>query len=138
MLELLVSGAVIYGIDQYSKRLAMSQTSNRALAARPMIWISHVASHKRLFASESARALLMLVWFSALFAAIALQQSPSPLNNPISVVGIGAALGGAAGNMMDIRRSGSVRDFIAIGWWPRFNLADIAILGGLSLSFLFR
>jgi lipoprotein signal peptidase len=29
-----------------------------------------------------------------------------------------------------------VVDFIAIGWWPAFNLADVAIVGGGVLAAL--
>jgi len=136
VIDLLVSCAVTYCIDQYSKTLAMAQSSGPVAAARPVIAIRHVASSKRLFASERARALLMVLWVLALIAAIALQQLPSSLHGRAAAIGLGVALGGAAGNMMDIRRSGSVRDFISIGWWPRFNVADVAILGGLALSLL--
>jgi signal peptidase II len=41
-------------------------------------------------------------------------------------------LGGAAGNLLDRVRSGFVVDFIALPWWPTFNLADAAIVCGAA------
>jgi signal peptidase II len=44
-------------------------------------------------------------------------------------------LGGAAGNALDRVRLGHVRDFIAVGPWPQFNVADAAITIGVLLGF---
>jgi signal peptidase II len=51
-------------------------------------------------------------------------------------VGIGAAIGGATGNLFDQLRRGAIVDFIAIGWWPVFNVADAAIVSGAGLALL--
>ena len=49
----------------------------------------------------------------------------------------GLIIGGAAGNLLDRARWGSVIDFIDFGfrrnWWPVFNLADSAITIGVIL-----
>ncbi|MBI4448700.1 signal peptidase II [Candidatus Woesearchaeota archaeon] len=39
----------------------------------------------------------------------------------------GLILGGAAGNLMDRFLYGAVIDWIDLGWWPVFNIADSAI-----------
>ena len=46
---------------------------------------------------------------------------------------IGLQLGGAFGNLLDRVRLGSVIDFIDIGWWPIFNVADSSIVTGIGL-----
>lgn len=46
---------------------------------------------------------------------------------------IGLQLGGAFGNLLDRLRTGAVVDFIGLGWWPIFNLADSSIVLGMSL-----
>ena len=46
---------------------------------------------------------------------------------------IGLQLGGAFGNLLDRIRLGSVIDFIDIGWWPIFNIADSSIVTGIGL-----
>jgi signal peptidase II len=53
----------------------------------------------------------------------------------VALLGLGAALGGAAGNLLDVVRRRSIVDFIDLGWWPTFNLADVAILAGLAAAF---
>ncbi|MFM9108667.1 MAG: signal peptidase II [Chloroflexota bacterium] len=48
-------------------------------------------------------------------------------------VGAGLALGGAASNLIDRARLGFVIDFVSIGAWPNFNVADAAICGGVAV-----
>ena len=54
--------------------------------------------------------------------------------------GLGLAIGGALGNVVDRLRFGSVRDFIDLYWgvhhWPAFNLADAAVVTGLAMLLL--
>ena len=47
--------------------------------------------------------------------------------------GVTLILAGALGNMADRYRHGYVIDFIAVGIWPRFNLADTMITIGVVL-----
>lgn len=53
--------------------------------------------------------------------------------SPFMYIGVGLLLGGALGNLVDRIRLGYVTDFIAIGIWPKFNVADSAITVGLIL-----
>ncbi|MBE0467694.1 MAG: signal peptidase II, partial [Candidatus Desulforudis sp.] len=46
---------------------------------------------------------------------------------------VGLLLGGALGNLADRIRYGKVVDFIDLGFWPVFNLADVAIVAGAAL-----
>jgi signal peptidase II len=46
---------------------------------------------------------------------------------------LGMQIGGAAGNLLDRLRLGHVTDFIDVGPWPVFNLADSSIVLGLIL-----
>ena len=55
------------------------------------------------------------------------------LPSPILRLAIGLQLGGAFGNLVDRVRLGSVVDFIDIGWWPIFNIADSSIVTGIGL-----
>lgn len=51
--------------------------------------------------------------------------------------GLGLILGGAAGNLLDrlLRDPGVLRghvvDFMSIGWWPVFNVADSCLVAGV-------
>ena len=48
-------------------------------------------------------------------------------------VASGLVAGGALGNLADRAFAGEVTDFIAVGSWPPFNLADVAITCGVVL-----
>lgn len=61
------------------------------------------------------------------------------LVSPWWAVGLGMILGGALGNLVDRffrapgHLQGHVVDFLSIGWWPVFNVADPAVVGGAIL-----
>ncbi len=46
---------------------------------------------------------------------------------------MGLQLGGALGNLLDRVRAGKVVDFLDVGQWPIFNIADSAIVTGITL-----
>lgn len=46
---------------------------------------------------------------------------------------VGLVAGGAVGNLIDRVRAGAVTDYVEIGSWPPFNLADVAITLGVAL-----
>jgi signal peptidase II len=51
----------------------------------------------------------------------------------LAALGLGLMFGGAIGNIVDRIRLGSVVDFVAVGPWPRFNIADSAITVGVLI-----
>lgn len=72
-------------------------------------------------------------WIASVVIAAVLLQARIITDSAMSAAGIGAALGGAAGNLADRWRHGAIVDFIAIGRWPVFNLADAAIVVGVGM-----
>lgn len=64
------------------------------------------------------------------------------LRSTLWAVGLGGVLGGALGNLMDrLFRApgplqGHVVDFVSVGWWPVFNVADSSIVCGAILLVL--
>jgi signal peptidase II len=59
------------------------------------------------------------------------------LRRPLVWLPTGLLLGGAAGNLIDRIRIGSVTDFIKLPHWPAFNLADACItIGVLTLVYV--
>lgn len=51
----------------------------------------------------------------------------------LPLLSLGMLLGGAMGNLADRIRLGSVVDFIDVGPWPIFNLADAAVVTGVAI-----
>lgn len=83
-----------------------------------------LSRHNFLFAVvlAEAAALALLVQFAPVFA------------ERVAAVALGAAVGGAASNALDQKLHGGVVDFIDLGFWPVFNLADIAIVVGIGAA----
>ncbi len=48
-------------------------------------------------------------------------------------VAVGLLAGGALGNLADRIRADAVTDYIQVGAWPAFNLADVAVTAGVLL-----
>ena len=63
---------------------------------------------------------------------LASRRSPL-LDITLSKLALGLVLGGAIGNLIDRLCFGHVTDFIDIGIWPAFNIADSAITVGVIL-----
>ena len=55
------------------------------------------------------------------------------LSYPMLRLALGLQLGGAVGNLIDRLRHGAVVDFIDVGPWPTFNVADSSIVVGIFL-----
>lgn len=53
-----------------------------------------------------------------------------------SAIAIGLIVGGAFANLLDRFGDQAVTDFIAVGPWPRFNLADSALTVGVGILIL--
>ncbi len=112
----------------------------RHLPGRGLSWgavvrlrcVQHRAS---VFRRHRSRALLVLVWCAALVAMIVLHRSGAWFQGRVAMIGLGLALGGAAGTLLDGLRDRPIVHFIDLGWWPVFNVADVAIVAGLLAAF---
>lgn len=96
-------------------------------------WTKHearargVALHNRrgsIAPLSPAAAGVLYALLSAALAAILLTADSLPR---LTATALGLAAGGAASNLFDRARLGAVVDFIRIGQWPAFNLADAAL-----------
>jgi len=94
-----------------------------------------VTNKNPLYRSENARLAMTIALVFAGVSAVTLHSSGGWFQSRLSLIGLGLALGGAAGNLLDIWRHKAVTDFVDFGWWPAFNLADVGIVGGLLLAF---
>lgn len=57
----------------------------------------------------------------------------SGARHPILPVALGLLIGGSASNLVDRVRLGHVTDFLDLGFWPAFNLADSFIVLGVLI-----
>jgi signal peptidase II len=135
VIDLLTAAGVVVFLDQWTKRMVRVHVSDRCVVWGSVVRIRHVISAREIYTRDGSRAALVLVWLVALACAITLYSSGAKFQSRAAIVGVGAALGGAAGNLLDILHRRSVLDFIDLQWWPVFNLADVFIVGGLAFAF---
>jgi signal peptidase II len=132
---LLASGGLLLLLDQWSKEKVQACVVDRSICWGGVVHIRHVRGLKPPYQRAGVRALLVLVWLLAAGSVIWLHSSGRWFQSRTAMVGLGCALGGAVGNLTDIIRRRYVVDFIDLGWWPVFNLADLGIVGGVLLAF---
>jgi len=135
LIAILVSGSLLFLLDQSTKMAIQTRLLGSTVTCGKFLQIRHVVHRKEFYGSAAGRSALILIWLVALSSVLWLGSSGSWFQRPVEVVGLGCALGGAAGNLTDILRYRHVVDFIDLGWWPVFNLADIGIVGGLIAAF---
>lgn len=80
--------------------------------------------------------ILTIVALVIITGAIYLYITQLPNRRRLIQIAMGLILGGALGNVIDRIRLGYVVDFIQVGWFPIFNLADSAITVGAALLML--
>ncbi|OPL18278.1 MAG: hypothetical protein AVO35_05365 [Candidatus Aegiribacteria sp. MLS_C] len=139
------AAAGVLAADQVAKRMALGWLDLH----RPVEVIGNLL---RLTLVWNSGAAFSLPWGGPVFLAVITGAAAVLVSiliwrlrdrSPGFVIGLGAILGGALGNLLDRFMYGRVVDFIDIGLggsrWPTFNVADVAItMGGLVLVILYR
>jgi signal peptidase II len=86
-------------------------------------------------ASGSDAPLIVFAVLALGFVGFLLARNPG---TPGMWIAVGLVAGGALGNLIDRVRAGEVTDYVEIGSWPPFNLADVAITAGvLAFALIF-
>lgn len=127
-----VSAVLVFGLDQMTKSMIQRGLENRSVQVGGIFRLRFLAVSRRHYRAAAVRAIMILVWCLAASAAALLALISRPSASLWFPVAMGAAVGGAAGNLLDVIRHRAVRDFIDLGWWPVFNVADIAIVAGIA------
>lgn len=95
--------------------------------------ITYVRNYGAAFGILQSQTLLLIALSLAVFFIIWANREKLKDYAQVFQVGLGLALGGALGNLVDRIRLGYVVDFLDFQLWPVFNLADIAIVVGVGL-----
>jgi lipoprotein signal peptidase len=136
MREVAVAAIAFFLLDYASKDLVERRTADGVLSFGSHIRVWRIVHAKASYTKLCDRLLLLTLWLLACFSVLLLHRWGNSFQSNLSQWGLGAALGGSGGNLCDILRHKGVIDFIDLGWWPAFNLADVAILAGLAAAFL--
>ena len=146
MLALYGTAALVLALDQLTKHLVVT---NPAAGRPPVDLLDDVVQLRYTTNSGGAFSLLTgAPLFSGIMAIVIIGGIiyASRRAQPLSLlVVLGLVLGGALGNLTDwpLRGDGLLRgevvDFIKVGWWPVFNVADsCVVVGGILLAVLGR
>jgi signal peptidase II len=81
-------------------------------------------------ASGGGARLILVTALALAVVAYAFARNPT---RPGMWVAAGLLAGGALGNLADRVRADAVTDYIQIGSWPAFNLADVCVTAGVLL-----
>ena len=135
ILELALSAAAIIALDQATKAAVTARLGEGECQKFGAIAIRHL--RHRLGLQKLGSLPLIALWAEVLTVALFLTHTGYFFHNRGARIALGAALGGSAGNLYDILRLGGVVDFLDVGWWPVFNLADVAITAGAALALWF-
>lgn len=135
LIMLFLAAGLAFVLDQASKKLALARVKGEARASAvsgPRIrLVRNAAIGLRLIRSRTA---LVLLWAVAVVGTILLILRAPSFQSYAAQLGLGAAIGGATGNLLDILRRGAVVDFIDLRIWPVFNVADALIFVGVFVA----
>lgn len=135
--RLLVTAGIVLLVDQLTKSWALESL------ATPRVLIDGLLRLRLAYNSGGAFGILQgfpeFFLVATLIATIAILFWVRSLDQPTWAIPLGLVLGGGFGNVFDrlLRDTGGrVVDFIDLGWWPVFNVADMCIVTGVMLVLL--
>ena len=129
----------VIGLDQVTKALAVANIDPRdpIRVVGDTVTLTLVRNSGAAF--SMATGYTWVLTLVALVVVIGILRYASRLVSTWWIVGIALVLGGAIGNLIDrmLRSPGPLRghvvDFVSVGWWPVFNVADSAVVCGAIL-----
>ena len=126
----LVIALVVTALDALSKLWARHALAHHNIHAGGVIWLRLQYNSGISFSFNQSKTLLTAV--ATLVVAVVVALVGLSARRGLPTIGFGLLIGGGVANIVD-RLSASphrVTDFIALGSFPVFNLADVAVTGG--------
>ena len=131
MMALFAMLAAVFVLDRAAKSLAFRKPGLGGCASLMGMVTIRPACNPRPWPWPGGSPAAWVLAFGLGLAGASLMVQVDPLSGPATRAGLGAALGGALGNLYDRLRHGAVLDFLCLGRLSRFNLADAALVIGL-------
>ena len=134
----LLTAAAIVTADQLTKSWIRSYAEGETIFQAAFFRIIHVTNTGAAFGSLQDKSFFLTIvaciGIVLVLAVTFLLSRRLPSMNSIPDKSIlGLILGGIIGNLTDRLRIGHVTDFISVGIWPTFNIADSALTVGVIL-----
>jgi signal peptidase II len=132
---LLSAAVAVLLADQATKSFALDRLPGRSASPRFFL-LRRVLNRNGCGGPRVSSRLMLALWIAELVALMVFVESGVLFTSMWAHIALGAAFGGATGNLFDRIWRESVVDFIDLRVWPVFNLADAAIVGGAVLAAL--
>lgn len=134
---------LIFVSDRVSKWIVMkSMVEGQSIPLiPPVFYLTYVRNPGAAFGLLRGRALFLSLCSAAGLFFVLVRWKHIAQKSALVQWGVALGAAGALGNLVDRLRWGAVIDFIDVPVWPIFNVADVAIVGGVVLLFwevLFR
>jgi signal peptidase II len=137
-LVLLGVAILVLVFDQLSKLwVSTSLPEGGWWSPLPGLWrvfrITHITNSGAAFGMFPDQGNFFIVIAVVVALTIVLYYRYLPTGEWLVRLSLGLQLGGAIGNLLDRLRYGHVVDFVDIGFWPIFNVADVSIVSGVAI-----
>ena len=130
--------AIVVALDQLSKYLVRAKMDpGQSIPEHGFFRFTYGTNTGGVFGLFSNQTFLITVAAVISVVVILLYSRHRMAQSMLVKVSLGMILGGSIGNLIDRVRLGEVTDFIDVGAWPVFNLADSAIDIGVVLLIIY-
>jgi len=125
---------LVFVADRVTKELVSANVpyGTEFPAIDHLVWITNIHNSGAAFGLAPALALVFLVASIAVSVGLVVYVATHKNDLIVDAV-LGLILGGTIGNGFDRVMYGTVTDFIAVHFWPVFNVADSAVSIGVVL-----
>jgi len=121
-------------VDQLSKLWIVRnfEPGESRIVLDQVLYLTYVQNQGAAFGILPGRSWLFLAGAFLVVVIFIIINCKRSQSNSVQII-TGLITAGAVGNVIDRIRLGYVIDFFDLGWWPVFNIADIAIVCGALL-----
>jgi signal peptidase II len=131
-----VLAVAVFVVDRVTKGLVSASVAlGTEREALPHVWITNTQNSGAAFGVARQATLFFLLASILVAAGLVYYVARNPVGPWIGAL-LGLIMGGTLGNGYDRLLHGTVTDFIALHFWPIFNVADSAISVGVALLLL--
>lgn len=135
-LFLVTAGVILF--DHFTKliiesRFALNESWQPFPEQLPFWRITHVSNTGAAFGLFPTGSMLFTFVAIIVSVVIVLYNYRLPAGHKLLRLALGLQLGGAMGNLIDRLRLGHVTDWMDVGPWPVFNVADASIVAGVLI-----
>lgn len=124
--------ASAFGLDRLTKALIQANMEfGQSIPSTGLVRITYTANTGSAFGILAGQGMLLSIISFVMIIGMLYYFRRHPLPGVLPLVSVGLLLGGSVGNLADRLLLGYVVDFIDVGPWPIFNLADSAIVVGV-------